>query len=185
VRNEYPFTSIVGQQQMKLALVLNAINPRIGGVLVRGERGTAKSTAVRSLAALLPEQKVVVGCHYSCDPDAARDLCPDCRARLKAGEELPTALTRMRVVELPVGASEDRVVGSIDLEAAIRHGERRFEPGSCWPRPTATSSTSTRSTSSTTTSSTFSSTPPRWGSTPWSVKASPSPTRLVSSWSAP
>jgi len=129
VRNEYPFTSIVGQQQMKLALVLNAINPRIGGVLVRGERGTAKSTAVRSLAALLPEQKVVVGCHYSCDPDAARDLCPDCRARLKAGEELPTALTRMRVVELPVGASEDRVVGSIDLEAAIRHGERRFEPG--------------------------------------------------------
>jgi magnesium chelatase subunit D len=129
MRQEYPFTAIVGQEQMKLALVLNAINPRIGGVLVRGERGTAKSTAVRALAALLPEQKVVVGCHYSCDPDVPRDLCPDCRGRLKDGEELPTASTRMRVVELPVGASEDRVVGTIDLEAAIRHGERRFEAG--------------------------------------------------------
>jgi magnesium chelatase subunit D len=129
MRQPYPFTSIVGQEQMKLALVLNAINPRIGGVLVRGQRGTAKSTAVRALAALLPEHRVVVGCHYSCDPEVSRDLCPDCRARLDAGEDLPTAVTRMRVVELPVGASEDRVVGSIDIEAAIRQGERRFEPG--------------------------------------------------------
>src|ERR1700694_758348 len=129
MRLAYPFTSIVGQEQMKLALVLNAINPRIGGVLVRGQRGTAKSTAVRALAALLPERRVVVGCHYSCDPDLPRDLCPDCRARLDAGEELPTAFTRMRVVELPVGASEDRVVGSIDIEHAIRRGERRFAPG--------------------------------------------------------
>ena len=129
MRQAYPFTAIVGQEQMKLALVLNAINPRVGGVLVRGERGTAKSTAVRALAALLPEHRVVVGCHYSCDPDIPRDLCPDCRARVDAGEDLPTAVTRMRVVELPVGASEDRVVGSIDIEAAIRHGERRFEPG--------------------------------------------------------
>ena len=114
---------------MKLALVLNAINPRIGGVLIRGERGTAKSTAARALAALLPEHRVVVGCHYSCDPDVAADLCPDCRARIDARETLPTVVTRMTVVELPVGASEDRVVGSIDIEAAIRHGERRFEPG--------------------------------------------------------
>ena len=129
MRQAYPFTAIVGQEQMKLALVLNAINPRIGGILIRGERGTAKSTAVRSLAALLPEHRVVVGCHYSCDPSVARDLCPDCRARLDVGEVLPVATTRMRVVELPVGASEDRVVGTIDLEAAIRHGERRFEPG--------------------------------------------------------
>src|ERR1700682_841358 len=129
MRQPYPFTSIVGQDQMKLALVLNAINPRIGGVLVRGQRGTAKSTAVRALAALLPDHRVVVGCHYSCDPDQAMDLCPDCRVRLDAGEDLPTAITRKRVVELPVGASEDRVVGSIDIEAAIRHGERRFEPG--------------------------------------------------------
>ena len=105
MRQPYPFTSIVGQDQMKLALVLNAINPRIGGVLVRGERGTAKSTAVRALAALLPERQVVVGCHYSCDPDQPRDLCPDCRARLDAGEELPIAVTRMRLALLPVGAS--------------------------------------------------------------------------------
>src|SRR3981081_1384365 len=129
MRQPYPFTSIVGQEQMKLALVLNAIHPRIGGVLVRGQRGTAKSTAVRALAALLPQHRVVVGCHYSCDPDVPRDLCPHCRARIDAGETLATAVTRMRVVELPVGASEDRVVGSIDIEAAIRHGERRFEPG--------------------------------------------------------
>src|SRR6202171_5613673 len=129
MRLAYPFTSIVGQEQMKLALVLNAINPRVGGVLVRGERGTAKSTAVGALAALLPQHRVVVACPSSCDPDLPRDLCPDCRARLDAGETLATAVTRMRVVELPVGASEDRVVGSIAIEDPIRHGERRFEPG--------------------------------------------------------
>jgi len=129
-RPTYPFTAIVGQEQMKLALLLNAIQPRIGGVLIRGERGTAKSTAVRGLAALLPELEVVAGCRFNCDP-AARDpdLCPDCRDRRAAGEELPRATRRMRVVELPVGASEDRVVGSVDLEAAIREGRRRFEPG--------------------------------------------------------
>jgi magnesium chelatase subunit D len=129
VRQSYPFTAIVGQEPMKLALVLNAINPRIGGVLIRGERGTAKSTAVRALASLLPERRVVVGCRFSCDPDVPRDLCSECLGRITAGEELPTAATRMRVVELPVGASEDRVVGSIDIEAAIREGARRFEPG--------------------------------------------------------
>src|ERR1700716_1953661 len=105
MRQAYPFTAIVGQEQMKLALVLNAINPRIGGVLVRGERGTAKSTAVRALAALLPAPRLVVACHYSCDPEITSDLCPDCRARIDAGEVLPAAVTRMTVVELPVGAS--------------------------------------------------------------------------------
>ncbi|MGI8610241.1 MAG: ATP-binding protein, partial [Candidatus Dormibacteria bacterium] len=125
----YPFTAIVGQEQMKLALLLNAINPRIGGVLVRGERGTAKSTAVRALAALLPERSVVIGCRFSCDPSQPQSLCVECRGRLSAGEDLRTAMTRMRVVELPVGASEDRVVGSIDIEAAIREGNRRFDPG--------------------------------------------------------
>jgi magnesium chelatase subunit D len=125
----YPFTAIVGQQQMKLALLLNAINPRIGGVLIRGERGTAKSTAVRALADLLPEREVVVGCHFSCDPSSPSDLCVDCRARVAAGEPLRAEVSKMRVVELPVGASEDRVVGSIDIEAAIREGSRRFEPG--------------------------------------------------------
>ena len=128
-RQVYPFTALVGQDRMRLALELNAVNPAIGGVLIRGEKGTAKSTAVRALARLLPELKVVRGCHYSCDPDSDH-LCQDCRGRLEKGEErLPWEMRRMRVVELPINASEDRVVGSIDLEAAIKSGERRFEPG--------------------------------------------------------
>jgi len=114
---------------MKLALVLNAINPRIGGVLIRGERGTAKSTAVRALANLLPERRVVVGCRFACDPDDPQAFCVECRQRVESGQSLEGVTSRMRVVELPVGASEDRVVGSIDIEAAIREGTRRFEPG--------------------------------------------------------
>ncbi|MBO0703426.1 MAG: AAA family ATPase, partial [Candidatus Dormibacteraeota bacterium] len=125
-RYTYPFTAIVGQERMKLALVLNAINPAIGGVLIRGEKGTAKSTAVRALARLLPQQEVVEGCRFGCSPDG--DLCWECLERLAAGP-LPRTWRRMRVVELPINASEDRVVGTIDLEAALRHGARRFEPG--------------------------------------------------------
>src|SRR6185312_310821 len=128
-RYSYPFTAIVGQDEMKLALVLNAINPMIGGVLIRGEKGTGKSTAVRALARLLPEHDVVEGCHFGCDPADAEALCPDCRGRLAAGGALPTHRRRMRVVELPINASEDRVVGTIDIEAALRSGARRFEPG--------------------------------------------------------
>src|SRR5258708_17865083 len=127
-RYSYPFTAIVGQEQMKLALVLNAINPSIGGVLIRGERGTGKSTAVRALAKLLPDQQVVEGCHFGCHPDDPEDWCLDCRERARAGA-LPVATRRMRVVELPINASEDRVVGTIDLEAALKEGSRRFEPG--------------------------------------------------------
>src|SRR5579864_958062 len=127
-RYSCPFTAIVGQEQMKLALVLNAINPTIGGVLIRGEKGTGKSTAVRALARLLPEQEVVEGCHFGCHPDDPEDWCMDCRERAKAGK-LPVATRRMRVVELPINASEDRVVGTIDLEAALKEGSRRFEPG--------------------------------------------------------
>jgi Mg-chelatase subunit ChlI len=126
VRLTYPFTAIVGQERMKLALVLNAINPAIGGVLIRGEKGTAKSTAVRALARLLPQQEVVEGCRFGCAPDG--DLCWECQERLEAGP-LPRTRRRMRVVELPINASEDRVVGTIDLEAALREGARRFEPG--------------------------------------------------------
>src|SRR5438132_12144807 len=100
---------------MKLALILNAIVPTIGGVLIRGERGTGKSTAVRGLARLLPEHEVVEGCHFGCDPDDAGSLCWQCRERPRP---LPRELRRMRVVELPINASEDRVVGTIDLEAA-------------------------------------------------------------------
>src|SRR2546427_4700239 len=113
---------------MKLALVLNAINPSIGGVLIRGEKGTGKSTAVRALARLLPDQQVVEGCHFGCHPDDPEDWCADCRERARAGT-LPVTTRRMRVVELPINASEDRVVGTIDLEAALKEGARRFEPG--------------------------------------------------------
>ena len=141
-RDFYPFTAIVGQEKMKLALVANAINPTIAGVLIRGERGTGKSTAVRALARLLPEHRVVEGCHFGDDPDEPEHFCIECRQRVELGP-LPVSTRPMRVVELPINASEDRVVGSIDLESALRHGHRRFEPGS-WRRPTGTSSTSTR-----------------------------------------
>src|ERR1700730_10357994 len=114
---------------MKQALELNAINPAIAGVLIRGEKGTAKSTAVRALARLLPDIEVVADCRYGCPPDQPEVQCADCRARVAAGGELPRARRQMRVVELPINASEDRVVGTIDIEAAIKQGERKFEPG--------------------------------------------------------
>jgi magnesium chelatase subunit D len=111
---------------MKRALVLNAINPKIGGVLIRGKKGTAKSTAVRSLAALLPEVTVVRGCPYSCPAEARQGLCRWCET--ESGDS--TAVTRqVRIVDLPVGATEDRLVGSLDIEQAIKMGIRSFEPG--------------------------------------------------------
>jgi magnesium chelatase subunit D len=128
-RTFLPFTALVGQESMKQALVLNAVSPAIGGVLIRGEKGTAKSTAVRALATLLPEVEVVADCPYGCPPDEPETQCVDCRARIAAGETLPVATRQMRVVDLPINASEDRVVGTIDIEAAIKRGERRFEPG--------------------------------------------------------
>ena len=120
----FPFSAIVGQERMKLALILNAINPAIGGVLIRGEKGTAKSTAARSLAALLPEIGVVTGCPYSCEPDAPFAGCEFC-----AGGQRRTVERQVRLVELPVSATEEAVVGTLDIEAAIREGSRRFEPG--------------------------------------------------------
>ena len=111
---------------MKRALMLNAVNPRLGGVLIRGEKGTAKSTAVRALASLLPEIAVVVGCHYGCDPARPDDWCEDCLDRPRP---LPTAARRVPIVNLPVGATEDRLTGTIDIEEAISQGARRFEPG--------------------------------------------------------
>jgi len=128
-RHSFPFTAIVGQESMKLALILNAIVPAIGGVLIRGEKGTGKSTAVRALAKLLPEHTVVEGCHFGCDPDDREALCADCRLRYAEHGRLPAHSRRMRVVELPINASEDRVVGTIDIEAALRTGSKRFEPG--------------------------------------------------------
>ncbi len=128
-RHSFPFTAIVGQDSMKLALILNAILPTVGGVLIRGEKGTGKSTAVRALARLLPEHDVVDGCHFGCDPADTEALCEECRTRVRANGVLPHHKRRMRVVELPINASEDRVVGTIDIEAALRTGKRRFEPG--------------------------------------------------------
>jgi Mg-chelatase subunit ChlI len=121
----YPFTAIVGQARMRRALVLNAVDPRIGGVLIRGERGTAKSTAARALAALLPNVKVISGCRFGCDPERPHTWCTECRERDRTEFELrPTAF-----VNLPVSATEDRVVGTLDIEKAIQKGERHFEPG--------------------------------------------------------
>ena len=120
----FPFTAVVGSESMQLALILNAVSPAIGGVLVRGEKGTAKSTAVRALAALLPEVSVVTGCRFGCDPAALEAGCPD------GPHTNPVATWRPALlVELPVGASEDRVVGSLDLEKALSEGVRAFEPG--------------------------------------------------------
>ena len=120
----FPFTAVVGAESMQLALILNAVSPAVGGVLVRGEKGTAKSTAVRGLAALLPEVSVVTGCRFGCDPGAIEPGCPD------GPHTNPVASWRpARLVELPVGASEDRVVGSLDLEKALSEGVRAFEPG--------------------------------------------------------
>jgi len=125
----YPFTAIVGQERMRRALVLNAVNPRIGGVLIRGERGTAKSTAARALAALLPQVNVVTGCRFGCDPDNLTGLCTECRERIAHGETLQAHTRTTSFINLPVSATEDRVVGTLDIEKAIQKGERRFEPG--------------------------------------------------------
>ena len=122
----FPFTAIVGQQAMKRALLLNTVNPRIGGVLIRGKKGTAKSTAVRSLAALLPQVTVLQGCPYSCTPEARQGLCQWCES---GANDNPPVDHQVRIVDLPVGASEDRLVGSLDIEQAIKTGTRSFEPG--------------------------------------------------------
>src|SRR6266852_8118534 len=113
---------------MKKALLLNAVDPAIGGVLIRGDRGTAKSSAVRALARLLPDYDAVEGCPYRCDPATPSHYCDDCRRRAREGP-LPGTRLPMRIIDLPINASEDRLVGSIDIEAAVRAGRRRFQPG--------------------------------------------------------
>jgi Mg-chelatase subunit ChlI len=128
-RPVYPFSAIVGQEQLLLALLLNAVNPSLSGVLIRGEKGTAKSTAVRALADLLPEVEVVSGCVFGCDPHAIEKMCRKCRRTFLAEGTLPTEKRKVQVINLPVGATEDRVVGSIDFEYALRTGKRRIETG--------------------------------------------------------
>jgi magnesium chelatase subunit D len=128
-KNILPFTAIVGQDQMKQTLILNAINQRIGGVLVRGEKGTAKSTAVRALAEILPEIEIVKGCPFNCNPANEQELCDICMERVQNGEALETLRKKVQVITLPLGSTEDRVIGTIDIERAIKEGIKALEPG--------------------------------------------------------
>lgn len=133
-RHVYPFTAIVGQEKMKEALILNIINPTLSGVLIRGEKGTAKSTAVRALARILPSIEVVKECPYQHAPHESNAVCQECvrgECRRHMLDALPVETVKrgIRVVELPVGATEDRVVGTMDLEHALKKGEKRVEPG--------------------------------------------------------
>ena len=128
-RPAYPFVAILGQQEMKLALILNVIDPLIGGVLIMGHRGTGKSTAVRGLTGLLPEIRVVTDCGYQCDPKDTPTLCASCEACLRSAGKLQSHLELVQVVELPLGATEDRVCGSINLERAFKDGAAVLEPG--------------------------------------------------------
>lgn len=120
----FPFSAIVGQENIKKALILNAINPSIGGVLIKGDKGTGKTTAVRALADLLPSIKVVKGCPFNCDPDDESSLCDACKS-----EDMKIEEQKMRVVELPLGSTEDRVIGSINIERALKEGTKALEPG--------------------------------------------------------
>jgi magnesium chelatase subunit D len=128
-RQILPFTSIVGQERMKKALILNAINPKIGGVLIRGEKGTAKSTAVRALAELLPDIDVVGNCPFNCNPDNPDEMCDICYESAADGGKLNIVTRKRRVVDLPLGCTEDRVVGTLNIEKAIKEGIRALEPG--------------------------------------------------------
>ncbi|SDF50765.1 magnesium chelatase subunit I [Methanolobus vulcani] len=124
----YPIAAIVGQEKMLRALILNTINPSIGGVLIRGQKGTAKSTAVRGLAEILPETEMVEGCKFNCDPSDPEKFCWECLEKKRKGT-MHIGRRQMRVVDLPVGATEDRVVGSLDIEKAVRQGVQAFDPG--------------------------------------------------------
>jgi len=128
-RPVFPFSAIVGQDEMKLAMIICAVDSAIGGVLVFGDRGTGKSTAVRALAALLPPMHAVVDCRYGCDPTAPDAFCEDCRVRAAAHAPLKHRLVPVPVIDMPLGVTEDRVVGALDLERALTQGVKAFEPG--------------------------------------------------------
>ena len=130
----YPFVAIVGQEKMKRALIFNIINPTLSGVLIRGEKGTGKSTAVRALAHILPKIQVVKDCPFNLEKEDPQGLCAECPRKecssvVLSGGEPEKIWREIRVVELPVGATEDRVVGTLDLEHALKKGEKRVEPG--------------------------------------------------------
>lgn len=125
----FPFSAIVGLDKLKLAILINAINPKVGGLLIRGPKGSGKTTAVRGLTEILPEIEVVKDCLYKCNPSDPSNMCPKCSERHDKGEKLPVEKRKMAVVNLPLGATEDRVVGSLDVEKAIKMGVEALEPG--------------------------------------------------------
>ncbi|MDC0833707.1 magnesium chelatase ATPase subunit I [Leptolyngbya valderiana BDU 20041] len=128
-RAVFPFTAIVGQEEMKLALLLNVIDPKVGGVMIMGDRGTGKSTTIRALADLLPEMDVVADDPFDSDPSNPELMSDEVRDRLSRGETLPIAKKKVTMVDLPLGATEDRVCGTIDIEKALSEGVKAFEPG--------------------------------------------------------
>ena len=128
INNAYPFSAIVGQEELKRALMMAAVDPSIGGVLVFGDRGTGKSTAIRSLAALLPQMATVIGCSFACDPAAPAASCPHCSNSAK-GKRPQRQMVPVPVVDLPLGATEDRLAGALDIERALAEGVKAFEPG--------------------------------------------------------
>jgi len=128
-RINYPLSAICGQEKLKLSLLLNVINPQIGGALIRGERGSAKTIAVRGLSDILPEIEVVQGCRFSCDPKNISKMCSLCREEYEKGVKLPVSKRKMRIVELPVGTTEDREVGTLNIEKAITEGVKALEIG--------------------------------------------------------
>lgn len=125
----FPFSAIVGQEELKRALILHAIDPGIGGVVIFGDRGTGKSTAVRALARLLPSIRAVAGCRFRCDPDQPTEWCSECREKFNAATPPPTVECPIPVVDLPLGVSEDRLLGSLDIEAALAEARKVFSPG--------------------------------------------------------
>jgi magnesium chelatase subunit D len=125
----FPFSAIVGMDKLKLAILINAINPKIGGLLIKGPKGSGKSTLVRALADILPKIKTVKGCPFNCSPTDPSNMCPTCAAKFRKGEKLTAEEKDMTVVELPLGATEDRVIGSLDVEKAIKQGIEALEPG--------------------------------------------------------
>ena len=125
----YPFTAIVGLDKLKLAMLINAVNPAIGGLLIRGPKGSGKTTAVRALRDVLPKIRVVKDCPFNCNPSDPSNMCEKCSNSFLKDGELSAEDREMRVVDLPLGATEDRVVGSLDIEKAIKQGVEALEPG--------------------------------------------------------